>query len=247
MPADSNLSFYDRFAGPYQFLYAQVDEDAVVNRWVELLQEHGLIQGPQMRCLAPPALVDVGCGPGRYLPAWKRRGFDVTGLDGSPAMLAAAERHLRSAGVACPLILTDIVTIDAPRNGASSFSLAASHLFFPNLFSPDQLIFLLDGIAQLLKPGGIWIADWRTDLPHSLPTHEVIDINGVIWRRANAFDPWSRAYVQTWSTGDTVLTERFWHHELQQIELAASDAGLRLLLRKCFSWTPSSLTLIFQK
>jgi SAM-dependent methyltransferase len=247
MPKDSNLSFYDRFAGPYQHLYAQIDEDAAVDRWVGVLQKIGLIQGLDARQLAPIALVDVGCGAGKHLPAWKRQGFAPTGLDGSPAMLAYAERNFRSADLEFSLILADILALDGERRGASLFSAAVSHLFFPNLFSSDQLFFLMEGIACLLKPGGIWIADWRTDLLGSRPTHETVEIDGVSWRRSNAFDPAIEAFVQTWSTGDLQLEERFWHHELSQIEESALRAGLHLLLKKRFADTPSSLTLIFQK
>src|SRR6185312_780937 len=128
MPIDSNLSFYDRFAGPYQHLYAEIDEEAAVDRWVGVLQEFGLVQGPDARRLAPVPLVDVGCGAGKHLPAWKKRGFAPTGLDGSPTMLAYAESNLGSVNLECPLILADILTLGVVPKGASLFPVAASHL-----------------------------------------------------------------------------------------------------------------------
>jgi SAM-dependent methyltransferase len=67
--------------------------------WAELRNDH-LIEGPWLDrfCdrLAPGAAVlDIGCGSG--VPIARelvRRGFDVTGVDGTPAMLALFRRNL---------------------------------------------------------------------------------------------------------------------------------------------------------
>ncbi len=40
------------------------------------------------------SFLDVGCGPGRMLETLYESGFDVTGLDVSPSMLAAARRRM---------------------------------------------------------------------------------------------------------------------------------------------------------
>jgi SAM-dependent methyltransferase len=247
MEPSSNLRFYERFAEAYQFLYAQVDEDAAVERWVRLLEDLRLIQTPATRLQGPPAILDVGCGPGRHLIAWHKRGFRPTGLDGSRAMLSVAERNLRSAGIRCPLVPANILTFDNLNTTETSFPIVASHLFFPNLFPSDELGLLMLAIAKLLAPAGIWIADWRTGMPETLPSRETIDIGGSDWTRANAFDPITGAFVQSWSVGSSRLEERFWNHELPEIEIAASRAGLRVLLKTLFSETPASLTLILQK
>lgn len=42
-------------------------------------------------------LLEVGCGPGLFLDLFWRTGFDVSGIDPSPAMLAAARRRLGKA------------------------------------------------------------------------------------------------------------------------------------------------------
>jgi len=39
-------------------------------------------------------LLEVGCGPGFFLDLFWRSGFDVTGIDPAPAMIAAARRRL---------------------------------------------------------------------------------------------------------------------------------------------------------
>lgn len=40
------------------------------------------------------SLLDVGCGPGFFLEFFWESGFDVTGIDASPAMIAAARERL---------------------------------------------------------------------------------------------------------------------------------------------------------
>lgn len=247
MPPNSNLRFYERFADAYQSVYAEVDEYCAVGRWVRLLEDVGLVRKPATRLQDPPAMADLGCGPGRHLIAWHEHGFRPVGLDGSAAMLAAAERNLFGAGIQVPLILADILAVDHLPAPITPFPLVASHLFFPNLFSPDELGLLMRAIATLLTAKGIWIADWRTDLPETLPSRESIEITGVKWMRANAFDPIAGAFVQTWSTENSRLEERYWSHELTQIEVAAAWAGLRLLLKKRYLESPASLTLILQK
>src|SRR6059058_1093602 len=43
------------------------------------------------RFVEPPGpVVDLGCGPGAHARALARRGYEVTGLDGSPRMVAVA-------------------------------------------------------------------------------------------------------------------------------------------------------------
>src|ERR1700678_3415047 len=99
MSQQSNLSFYDQFAEAYQSVYAQVDEKAAVERWIDLLESLELVPTLATRSQSPLALIDVGCGPGWHLAAWSRQGFRTTGLEGSPAMLPAAQQNLRAPGL----------------------------------------------------------------------------------------------------------------------------------------------------
>ena len=55
----------------------------------------------------PGRLVDFGCGTGRHLLSFAARGFDVTGLDLSPHMLAVCGEKLQAQGCKARLIETD--------------------------------------------------------------------------------------------------------------------------------------------
>jgi 2-polyprenyl-3-methyl-5-hydroxy-6-metoxy-1,4-benzoquinol methylase len=64
--------------------------------------------------LTGKAVLDVGCGPGRYAVACAERGAEVVGVDISSAMLALAEAHARDSGVAdrCRFLELDFEAFD---------------------------------------------------------------------------------------------------------------------------------------
>jgi SAM-dependent methyltransferase len=246
MSQGSNQRFYEEFAEVYESVYAQVDEDAAVGRWVRLLEDVALLPAYETRLPTPPALIDIGCGPGWYLPAWRKLGFKPTGIDTSPAMLSLAQKSLRLAGIECPLVLGDVLVVNSSSPLAGRFQVAVSHLFFPNLFSPKSLGKLMMAVSSLLTPGGIWISDWRVGLADVASSSETLLIDGTVWTRKNAFDLSSNSFVQCWTSGETHLEERFWNHDPSQIRSAASAAGLNICAQRQFLDTPQSHTLVLQ-
>lgn len=80
---------YDIIAPLYDRINGELDYSA----WADFIEENVRRYGPDM----PTELVlDLGCGTGRMTLELARRGYDMTGVDGSPEMLniarAAAER-----------------------------------------------------------------------------------------------------------------------------------------------------------
>src|SRR5919199_5263013 len=64
--------------------------------------------------LRPPMrILDLGCGQGRHSIELARRGYEVTGLDQSPVLLAEAKHRAAEAGVNVRWILADMR--DAPK------------------------------------------------------------------------------------------------------------------------------------
>eukprot|EP00242_Pyramimonas_sp_CCMP2087_P017427 CAMPEP_0198202786 /NCGR_PEP_ID=MMETSP1445-20131203/5996_1 /TAXON_ID=36898 /ORGANISM="Pyramimonas sp., Strain CCMP2087" /LENGTH=120 /DNA_ID=CAMNT_0043873877 /DNA_START=255 /DNA_END=614 /DNA_ORIENTATION=- len=76
------IGHYDRNAA--SFWEGTKDHDVSQNR--EALLRH--LQGN-----APQTILDLGCGPGRDLMAFKEAGFLVEGLDGSEEFCKAAREH----------------------------------------------------------------------------------------------------------------------------------------------------------
>lgn len=60
----------------------------------------------------PGRLLDLGCGTGRHVAHFARRGFEVTGVDLSPHMLEVARRKLARQGLKATLIQGNMLELD---------------------------------------------------------------------------------------------------------------------------------------
>ncbi len=65
-----------------------------------------LIESGKVR---PCKTVDFGCGAGNYTVYLAGRGFDVTGVDISPAAISIAEENATKKGVRCRFIAADVL------------------------------------------------------------------------------------------------------------------------------------------
>ncbi|MEZ4518635.1 MAG: class I SAM-dependent methyltransferase [Chloroflexota bacterium] len=72
---------YDRLSRYYDLSHAALVDDIPFR--LDLAQK---ADGP---------VLELGCGSGRLLLPLARAGYEITGVDNSPAMLAMAERQLR--------------------------------------------------------------------------------------------------------------------------------------------------------
>jgi predicted TPR repeat methyltransferase len=95
------------------------------------------------------AMLDLGCGTGLAAEPLRRFGAQLTGIDLSEKMLAAAQRR----GAYSALVKADVIDF-----------LAAKPDSFDLIFAADLLIYLgtlnvlIDGAAQSLMPGGYFAA-----------------------------------------------------------------------------------------
>ncbi len=76
----ANLAYYERNAAMYAEQTSRADLSHLYAPFLALL---------------PPAarILDVGCGGGRDLKAFRQRGFDPVGIDPSPALVEIARRY----------------------------------------------------------------------------------------------------------------------------------------------------------
>ena len=93
LTTDLNPSAYDAFAPFYDGFMAASDYESWTAQILELAARHGL---------AGRSVLDVACGTGKSLLPLRRRGYDVTGCNFSPAMPAGAppDHGAGDAGVA---------------------------------------------------------------------------------------------------------------------------------------------------
>ena len=111
------------------------------------LRKHGLETG---------RLLDVGCGTGRAFEPMLRRGWEVTGCDLTPAMLAQAERKF---GDRVPLVAADIRAL--PRLGEFELVWALNDVV-NYLVDDGDLERALAGMRANLAPGGLILFDADT-------------------------------------------------------------------------------------
>ncbi len=177
--------------------------------------------------LRPPARVlDAGCGGGRHVAALARRGFEVTGLDGSDAQLALA--HDACLGTPATFVKGDLRAIPASLHGHFQAVLSLHTSF--GLFSDAENEQVLRGLSDCLAPGGRLLLD--------LHNRELVETagRGRTWAERPggyvldefAWDPDARrSYGQRILLVDGVEQRFPFDHRVY------SEAELRALLKRC--------------
>ena len=106
----------------------------------------------------PPGshLLDLGCGPGCDDEHLARRGYRVTAIDWSPAMVDEAARRIRAAGLDERVDVRQLGIHELDRLGSGAFDAALSNLGPLNCV-PDP-IRAAQLIGACLRPGGLLVA-----------------------------------------------------------------------------------------
>ncbi len=101
---------------------------------------------PLAESLPPPArILDVGCGSGRDLLWFNRRGYETIGFEASPGLAALARSHSES-----PVIEGDFETFDFSTLSADAILLIGALVHLPRHRMPE----VLERITRALSPGG---------------------------------------------------------------------------------------------
>ena len=104
----------------------------------------------------PGRLLDMGCGSGRHVMHFARRGFDVTGLDLSGHMLAVAEKKLQTEGLSAELVRQDMC--DLTRFEPASFDYVICMFSTLGLIrGRAHRLNVLREVRRVLKPGGKFV------------------------------------------------------------------------------------------
>jgi SAM-dependent methyltransferase len=141
-------------------LWDYLHNEVMVRAYDESLAGTPLLQADLEFCerhfQTPGRLIDLGCGTGRLLVHFARKGFDCLGVDLSEAMLAIADEKTKRQGLSVSLLKANLVELDAIAD--ASFDHAAC------LFSTLGMICgaenrqrFLRHVARILKPGGIFV------------------------------------------------------------------------------------------
>ena len=99
--------FAGEYAGAYDAIYADKDYPAecdLIERAFELYATR-----------KPRTILDLGCGTGGHALELARRGYELTGVDRSAAMLETAREKAKREGIAAEFSLGDLRTIELGR------------------------------------------------------------------------------------------------------------------------------------
>lgn len=107
--------------------------------------------------LAPAAhVLDVACGVGRHAVEMARRGYRVTGLDLSPALLRIAAERARRAQTPVEWVEADMRAIPFADTFDAAMNLFSSWGYFE---SDAEDLRVLRSVAAALKPGGRFLLE----------------------------------------------------------------------------------------
>ena len=173
-----------------------------------VLMAHYLQELLQLHPIAGRQALDLACGTGTLALLLADAGWDVTGVDAAPAMLALAQEKAaaqRSPGSA-RFVQGNM------RDFAGLLPLAAFDLVTCTYDSLNYLVIESDlaacfaQVARALAPGGLFVADMNTGyfLEHDWDAASVIESRGFVQIQQSHFDPATAcsAMVLTGFVGD---------------------------------------------
>ena len=101
-------------------------------------------------------ILDVACGAGRHAIPLSKKGYTVTGVDRSQAMLAVLEGKARRANIEIPVIKCDMKDIEFKKEFDAIICMYTS---FNYLLTDQDIEKALVAFHRALRPGGIAILD----------------------------------------------------------------------------------------
>jgi SAM-dependent methyltransferase len=102
-------------------------------------------------------LLDIGCGAGRHMTSLARRGYQLTGVDLSPEMIAYVEDEARKANLPITASIGDLRHLAVEGTYDAAFCFMDTFRF---LLTNEEILAHLRAVANLLVPGGLYLTDF---------------------------------------------------------------------------------------
>jgi cyclopropane fatty-acyl-phospholipid synthase-like methyltransferase len=119
-----------------------------------------LVQLVESGELLPGRAIDLGCGEGDNAIFLAQHGFQVTGIDFSPAAIDKARAKAREAGSDVEFLVDDLTRLSKVTG---EFDLIVDYGTFDDLSVRDRAAYV-DQVSSLAKPGArflLWCFEWE--------------------------------------------------------------------------------------
>jgi SAM-dependent methyltransferase len=209
---------YSRLAG----VYDEIVVDSCHGRWAAYLDELWRADGDGVQ-----SVLDLCCGTGLMADALVGLGYRVTGVDGSPEMLARARQLLGPEAVLIKQVLPDLMI-------GGMFDAVVSTFDGLNYLTPAEFGPTLAAVGRRLRPGGWLVFDLHTEaMLEFARSHPVVEgaADGKRFTIRNDVDVSARTCVTridvTGATDGDTFTEqhRQYFFSATEVRSALSDAG----------------------
>jgi SAM-dependent methyltransferase len=212
---------YTVLAGGYDAVMAHVDYEAWAAYVHRLLRRHH----PAAR-----AVLELGCGTGSLALLLQPLGpYDYRATDTSEPMLRVARRKARAAAVPVRFARADFRALPA-RPPADAVLLLYDGLNY--LLDERDLARLFEGVARVLRPGGVFVVDQSTpanSLNHPAGFDDAGDAGAFTYLRTSRYDPATRRHTTRFriDTAETTYEETHVQraYERAEVEPLARAAG----------------------
>ncbi len=110
-----------------------------------------LVELVEKGIIRPCKAIDMGCGAGTSAIYLASRGFDMTGVDGSPTAIRLAQRRAQEKGVRCRFLVADLLgdLHEIPETFDFAYDWEVLHHIFP-----DDRETYIRNVSRMLNPQG---------------------------------------------------------------------------------------------
>jgi SAM-dependent methyltransferase len=134
-------------------IYRNVPLDKIP--WNSATPPDALVELVESKRVLPCRAVDLGCGAGNYAIYLAAQGFDVTGVDSSPAAVKIATEHAWRQGVRCRFIVADL--IGDLHELQERFDFAFDWEFLHHIFPDDRQTYVRN-VARVMNRGAPYLS-----------------------------------------------------------------------------------------
>ncbi len=102
-------------------------------------------------------ILDIGCGAGRHMTDLAKRGYQLTGIDVHPEMIAYVKEEARQATLPITAQVDDLHQLTVKGTFDAAVCLMDTFRF---LLTNEEIVAHLRAVARLLVPGGLYVTDF---------------------------------------------------------------------------------------